>query len=132
MASSKRLLGEIFDILNAYDGDDRPNSSKFSAVSARYLDHRMNGNDTAATDDRAHSYLFTSAWETPSKSDANTLEMLNESLQADVDSANIEHALHYFGVIVNDYLGEYFLQSPHIFTVRNSIVAIDNIGWLFI
>lgn len=95
LAPSKHSLNEIFDILNENDENV----------------------DTAT---QAHSFTFTNAWETPLARDLNSMKNLKTSLQTDVDRANLDHALQYFEASVNDFPGEYFLQSPYIFAVRNS------------
>lgn len=121
MAPSKECLNEISDTLNANDEDNRQENGRLDVFSARHMD-RVNGNEDADTDTRAHGFQFTNAWETLLASELNTLKLLKQSLRADVDRANHEHALLYFDVIVNDYPGEYFLQSPYIFAVRHSNV----------
>lgn len=100
MAPSRHSLNQIFDILNAND-------------------------ENVDTDTRAHSFTFTNAWETPFASDLNSMKNLKTSLQTDVDRANLDHALQYFEASVNDFPGEYFLQSPYIFAVRN----LNEIRW---
>lgn len=119
MAPSKRCLNEILDILNENDEDNQQEDGRLDAFSARHMDC-VNGNEDGDADTRAHFFSFTNAWETPLASDLNTLKLLKQSLRADVDRANHEHALLYFDVIVNDYPGEYFLQSPYIFAVGHS------------
>lgn len=114
---SKECLNEILDILNANDEEDRQENGRLDASSARHM-NLVNEKEVTDADTRAHCFAFTNAWETPLASDLNTLKLLKQSLQADVDRANHEHALLYFDVIVNDYPGEYFLQSPYIFAVR--------------
>lgn len=121
-APSKQSLNEIFDILNANDDDSRDENARLATSSARYIDS-TSANEDMAADTRAHCFTFTSAWETPLASDMNTLKLVNTSLQTDADRANHEHTLQYFDMIVNDYPGEYFLQSPYIFAVRKPCVA---------
>lgn len=117
MAASKQSLNQVLDILNANTEDRRQENERLAAFGARSLD-RANGNEDCATDTRAHCFTFMNAWEQPVASDLNTLKLLKTSLRVGVDRAGIEHALQYFDVIVKDYPGEYFLQAPYLFAVR--------------
>lgn len=64
-----------------------------------------------------NNFVLGPTWEMPGTSDLNSLKLMKTSLRIDVDQANVEHAIEYFNVIVNDFPGEYFLQSPFIFAV---------------
>lgn len=120
MAPSQHTLNKMLDILNANDEYKRNENDRLDSFSAKHMD-RMNGIDDITVDTRASCFTFTNAWETPLANDLNTLKLLKTSLKTDVDRANLEHAFQYFDVIVNDFPGEYFLQSPYIFAVRISI-----------
>lgn len=115
MSPSRRNLDEI---LNAIDDNNRNENGKLTAFTAQHLDS-VNCNEQIVADARVHCFTFANAWETPMASDLNSLKTLKSLLHADVDRDNHEHTLKYFDVIVKDYPGEYFLQSPYIFAVRN-------------
>lgn len=118
MSPSRQILAEIFEILNAVVDNNRNENGKLTTFTAQHLDG-VNYNGQIVADARAHCFTFANAWETPIMSDLNSLKMLKSLLHADVDRANHEHTLKYFDVIVKDYPGEYFLQSPYIFAVIN-------------
>lgn len=124
IAPARQILNEILDILNSNEIIEPGESKRLDAFSGRET-NRTNGNAETLTDGRAHHFAFTNAWELPQLSDVNSLKLLKTSLQEDVDRLNHEHALQYFDVIVNDYPGEFFLQSPYIFAVRNLIFGMQ-------
>lgn len=66
----------------------------------------------------SQTFRYTNAWDMPGPSDLNSLISMNTSLDASSDEDNIEHALKFFNVKVNDYPAEYFLQPPFIFLVN--------------
>lgn len=115
-----QMLNEILDILNANEKDTADfENERMATFKARNTDRLLNGNDghNDGGDTRGHCFTFTNAWETPQSTDLNSLKLLKTSLRTDADQANHDHALQYFDVIVNDFPGEYFLQSPYIFVV---------------
>lgn len=47
----------------------------------------------------------------------NSIKLLKSSLRYESEEANIQHALQFLSVAINDYPAEYFLQPPYIFLV---------------
>lgn len=67
----------------------------------------------------SESFSYTCEWDVPGAADLNSIKSMKTSLHADNNDDDIEHALKFFGVVVDDFPAEYFLQPPYIFTVKN-------------
>lgn len=50
----------------------------------------------------------------------NSIKLLKSSLRSDTEEANVQHALQFLNVAINDFPAEYFLQPPYIFFVSFS------------
>lgn len=73
-----------------------------------------------------YSFLvnFVEIWEKPCASDMNSIKLLKSSLRSDTEEANVQHALQFLNVAINDFPAEYFLQPPYIFFVSYTTFAI--------
>lgn len=58
------------------------------------------------------------AWEVLGQKELQSLSTLKASLSIKHDQSELEHALQYFQQYILDFPGEFFLQTPFIFTVR--------------
>lgn len=54
----------------------------------------------------------------------NSIKLLKSSLRSDTEEANVEHALQFLNVAINDFPAEYFLQPPYIFFVSHSALCL--------
>lgn len=70
---------------------------------------------------RSDSFCYTAEWDVPIPSDRNSLNSMKASLSVNSNDEDIDHALKFFGVLVDDFPAEYFLQPPYIFLVRHAI-----------
>lgn len=63
---------------------------------------------------------FETAWEVLGQKELQAFSSLMASLSIKHSQAELDHALHYFQQYILDFPGEFFLQTPFIFTVSQS------------
>lgn len=61
------------------------------------------------------------AWEVAGQKELQELSLLKSSLSIKSSQNEIDHALQYFEHRIKDFPGEFFLQSPFVFLVRQSV-----------
>lgn len=60
---------------------------------------------------------YEQAWEVPGQIESTALSTLKSSISLKHSQSEIDHALQFFEKYVYDFPGEFFLQTPFIFTV---------------
>lgn len=109
-SSTKELLNEIiFNLQNSNDIEKKITKNELNLCTST-----SNNMDNINMD----RYKFTQIWETPDPVDQNLMSVIKNKLHSKLDQQSLDSSMRYFGRLVKDYPGEYFLQSPFLFEVR--------------
>lgn len=118
--SHTMLMDEIMELLNEMDVNNKRTTNNEQSLATNLLDDiEIDLTSLSDFEIDGPDYEYELPWSQPTQTDLHSLKLLKASLNLCEDAANLEHAVKYMPLALQDYPPEYFLQPPYIFLVSS-------------